>query len=262
MEPKFSIGDEISSIKGKQLPSNRQVLGFLLYTNIIQRNISTSARITYFEIIHFYQNGGITIKSENACINHIISLYTAYNTIKKNLNSKSDTQINRRIAFTENLDNLFNIAVDNALELITDEAQRRFFQGQLEKGRPSEMPGIDVKPAKTSDPKTPDPKTPKCRTSDSEFGGVKRKTRRVGRDNNLLTPSNLSDALKAVLTPRTTRTRTKTTVDKTEADSPTKSNCTRQSLTIPLKELVREFKVLGGQIEKYGDLFKRRMLYY
>jgi len=64
---------------------------------------------------------------------------------KKNINRKSAREVANQEAFKASLDDLFDVAHQDAMKIITIEEDRHFLQAQREKGRRGTMVGVDRK---------------------------------------------------------------------------------------------------------------------
>ncbi|CAG9793804.1 unnamed protein product [Diatraea saccharalis] len=142
----FLIGDIKYQITGSKLPSNGQVLAVLFY-NIREVNLSIneSANLTIRECIIYWEKARIPTKSLPNCVKKLVSLYQIWRDLQKNSKKTQDVFKQRRQEFLSNLNNLFDIAHVDALQLIKINEDRVFLQRQREPGRPGHLAGVDKK---------------------------------------------------------------------------------------------------------------------
>lgn len=142
----YLIGSEISQIFGAKLPSNKQVLSVFFYNhNIVKLTIRESARLAIREVSIFWSKAKIPIRDEQRCIDKLENLHKTWVAIGKNKNKRTEAQRNKERAFTEKLNDLFDIAHANALNMIKWEEDKQFLIAQRQKGRQGSMAGVDMK---------------------------------------------------------------------------------------------------------------------
>lgn len=71
--------------------------------------------------------------------------YEQYRTLQKTKSRRDQNQISKETSFKESLDDLFDIAHDNAMKMITIAEDRAFLQAQREKGRRGYIGGVHKK---------------------------------------------------------------------------------------------------------------------
>lgn len=142
----FLIGDVKHQITGSKLPSNGQVLAVLFY-NIREVNLSVneSANLTIRECIIYWEKARIPTKSLPNCVKKLVALYQVWRELQKNAKKTQEVFEQRRQEFRSNLNNLFDIAHADALQLIKINEDRIFLQRQREPGRPGHLAGVDKK---------------------------------------------------------------------------------------------------------------------
>lgn len=142
----FLIGNVRHQITGSKLPSNGQVLAVLFY-NIreVSLSVNQSANLTIRECIIYWEKARIPTRSIPNCVKKLVTLYQVWRDLQKNANKTKDVFEQRRQEFVTNLDNLFDIAHADALQLIKIAEDRIFLQRQREPGRPGHLAGVDKK---------------------------------------------------------------------------------------------------------------------
>lgn len=142
----FLIGDVKHQITGSKLPSNGQVLAVLFY-NIREVNLSVneSANLTIRECIIYWEKARIPTKSLPNCVKKLVNLYQVWRDLQKNAKKTQEVFEQRRREFLADLNNLFDIAHADALQLIKINEDKVFLQRQREPGRPGHLAGVDKK---------------------------------------------------------------------------------------------------------------------
>src|SRR5215469_13318162 len=134
----FLVGFPCHQITGCKLPSNRQVLCVLFY------NLHT-VKLTVREVFIFWEKNRILTKHDQDAITKLEKLHAEWRTLQKDRKKTSETVKNKFKKFLEKLDDLFDIAHQDALALIKSEEDKAFLVKQMQKGRPGSMTGVDLK---------------------------------------------------------------------------------------------------------------------
>lgn len=141
----FLIGSIAINITGAKLPSREQVLKVFFYNNrVVNMNPRDSARLAVREAAIFWEKAKIPMKQEHRCVDTLMDLYKRWENIRKSCNRRNEKQDEIEKCFKDELDELFDIAHGNAMELMKNERDREFLRKQREKGRPGSMAGVDV----------------------------------------------------------------------------------------------------------------------
>lgn len=142
----FLIGSENEQILGAKLPSNRQVLSVLFYNmRNVYNNIDESATLVAKEVFLFWEKSSIPVQKMCRVRSKIKKLHSDWRDLSKNKNRKSETQRQHEHSFTESLDDLFDIAHENAEQLIKSEETKQFLIAQRKHGREGCLLGNDQK---------------------------------------------------------------------------------------------------------------------
>lgn len=140
----YLLGSIDYEIRGAKLPAIRQVLKVFFYlfrhVNLDQRE---SARLAVRETFVFWNKARIPIRQEQHCIDKLLAIYSEWNAIRKSKRRRNETQETKERAFIDKLDNLYEIAHNNAMEMITNQEDKEFLMKQRQKGRPGCMIGVD-----------------------------------------------------------------------------------------------------------------------
>lgn len=138
------VGDVSHQIIGAKLPSKRQVLKVMFFNmRFVHLKARESARLTISAAQVFWYQARIPCQSDFRCVDKLIKLYEKWKNIRKT-NRKSQIQKEAVNVFVESLDDLFDIAAEDALETIRVEEDKAFLLMQREKGRPGSMVGVDM----------------------------------------------------------------------------------------------------------------------
>lgn len=140
------IGRISHQITGAKLPSNRQLLQVLFYNiRFVDRQLRGSAKLTISAALIYWQQARIPTRDLFRCVEKLEKLYKTYRNILKTVPSKrSVAQKNTVTAFSDELDDLFDVAAANALEQIRSDEDKQFLILQRQKGRPGCMAGVDM----------------------------------------------------------------------------------------------------------------------
>lgn len=142
----FLIGTTCNQIIGSKLPSKGQALRVLFFNmRKVKLNLHESAKLVIQEIVVFWQKARIPVRQEYNSINKLESLYEEWRILQKHATRKTEINIKKQECFVNELDDLFDIAHMNALNIIKIEIDRQFLLSQREKGRIGCMLGKDKK---------------------------------------------------------------------------------------------------------------------
>ncbi|KAL4141447.1 hypothetical protein QTP88_004085 [Uroleucon formosanum] len=91
----------------------------------------------------FWQKARIPTRTEQKCVKKLEDLYQEWRNLQKLEHRKSEIQMHKNAQFISKLDDLFDIAHADALNLISIEEDRAFLVAQRQKGRLGSLLGID-----------------------------------------------------------------------------------------------------------------------
>lgn len=135
-----------NQITGGKLPSKRDCLSVLLYNMRVDNlSLHESASLFIDECLIFWRKLRIPTQYRSNCIIKYKKLYENLRNLEKHRTRTSELYKNREITFNEDLNDLFDIASANALNLIKNNEDAAFLIAQRKKGRPGCMLGIDMK---------------------------------------------------------------------------------------------------------------------
>lgn len=146
----FLIGYPSMNITGNKLPSKKQVLRMHFF-NIRKRNMSkkNSAVIVADAVMIFWRQAAIPTKARGDVTRKIAALHDEWDALRKSSHRKTESTREKEKTFSDSLDNLFDIAHANALEIMTNTEDIEFLLKQREDGRPGTMGGVDATDTRT-----------------------------------------------------------------------------------------------------------------
>lgn len=132
----YLIGDPINVIPTTKLPSIGQALQRFFYIHLQEKkSIKESANITINEILEIWGKAHIpTTQSYNA-IAKLKSVHKKWSNLKKRINQRTPAQEEKEKDFQDKLNDLFDIAHADAMEMIKISEDRDFLLAQREKGK-------------------------------------------------------------------------------------------------------------------------------
>lgn len=141
----YLVGAMKEEISGNKLPSKRDVLSVLFHNIRIRKlNLSASSKSVVGECMAMWNRASIPTKHKPDCVKKVKNLHSEWNKLQKSKNKKVTASKEKKLNdFMNSLDDLFDIAHENALKLIKNEEDRQFLLLQRKPGRPGYIAGID-----------------------------------------------------------------------------------------------------------------------
>jgi hypothetical protein len=139
------LGQTIDTIRGVKLPSNGDVLRRMFFLTEKKINIKEASITIHSELVDIWDKAKIPTRDKQHILTKIKCKYEQYRSLQKSKTKKTEKQKSNEARFQDSLDDLFDIAHANALQMISIEDDRLFLEAQREKGRRGFMSGIDVK---------------------------------------------------------------------------------------------------------------------
>ena len=131
-----------------KLPSKRQIMSVFFYNRLSKkRTIRESSTITTEALLIFWERARIPFRQKKHVVKSIEKEFTAWQKLKKNKENKgkrSEGLVEKEMLFTNDLDNLFDIAHQDALTMITNPEDKAFLLAQREVGRIGCMGSVDM----------------------------------------------------------------------------------------------------------------------
>lgn len=142
----WMLGGGLEELTGLKLPSLKQVLRRFLQLHVTEKKtIRKSANITAIETMDFWLKAQIPTKRVDNVVTKIEKVHEKWLQLKKDTKKKYKTQPAKEKMFSEQLDDLFDIAHENALNDMKIKEDRDFLLAQREKGRRGTMGPVDKK---------------------------------------------------------------------------------------------------------------------
>lgn len=140
----YLIGDDANQIIGSKLPSNMQVFKVLFYNlRKVKLNVRQSCTLVLKETIIFWKKARIPTRDFSCCIEKLEKMYNEWRNLQKHATRKNENQINKEKQFTDQSEDLFDIAHANAMQMISLEDDTIFLTLQRQKGRSGYLSGVD-----------------------------------------------------------------------------------------------------------------------
>lgn len=138
------VGTVAFQIIGNKLPSKRQVLQLFFY-HMRYRHLSAkdSARLVVREVLMFWEKAYIPTPVEHQCIPKLLKLYNLWQNINKTAKKEYEKHSREKQNFLDTLDDLFDVAHQDPLQMMTIQEDKDFLIAQRQKGRVGCMLGID-----------------------------------------------------------------------------------------------------------------------
>ena len=138
------IGQPEEKLPELVLPTKGDVLKtFYHYHNDLKMTVPRSLKATTDEVIGIWNKARISTAFEPNIVSKMKSLFEEYKLLKKNKGRSSKNQKSKEKAFTEKLNQLFDIAHKDAERMIRIEEDKVFLRDQRS-CRKMKMAGVDV----------------------------------------------------------------------------------------------------------------------
>lgn len=124
---------------------------FFFNLHKVNLNLHDSAALVIRETCIFWDKARIPTRDFQHCSKKLKLIYEKWRKLQKNSTRKTATQKKNENNFLEILEELFDIAHLNALDIIKIDEDRQFLLLQRQPGRPGHMSGVDYKLSKKED---------------------------------------------------------------------------------------------------------------
>lgn len=126
-EKLYLLEHDESQIIGAKLPSNGQVLRVLFYNlRKVRLNLRSSAHLAVKEVEVLWEKARIPTRKFQRSIEKLELLYQEWKALQKSCKRQNQQQGKKEKDFLNKLDDLFDIAHANALEMINIEEDKHF----------------------------------------------------------------------------------------------------------------------------------------
>jgi len=127
----YLLGASESEIRGSKLPSNSQILKVFFYYHVILKQTIRKASTAAVEAaIPFWKQARIPIRAKKHLITKVEKLHEKWKTLKKTRNRQEKKQRYDEANFLKYLDNLIDMAAQDALQVMKIEEDKQFLLAQ------------------------------------------------------------------------------------------------------------------------------------
>ncbi|KAL7631958.1 UNVERIFIED_CONTAM: hypothetical protein RMT77_017714 [Armadillidium vulgare] len=112
------IGNINKQIIGTKLFSNQQVSILFSNLRVSKLNLKESVTLVAKEVLIFGGKARIFTKRIGQCAGKVLSLCKEWTELQKRLKRVSEVESKKRAPFKDTLDNLFDVAPDNVLDIL------------------------------------------------------------------------------------------------------------------------------------------------
>lgn len=146
------VGQTSSTFSQTKLPSKKEVLSvFFYYKEEQKQTVRESAHFTSIDVLDIWNKARIPTRLKKHVVEKLEKLFKEWQNLKKNKENKARRSVSlkeRESNWSHDLDELFDIAHADALQMIKIEEDKQFLLAQRQKGRRGKMGSIDKKLAK------------------------------------------------------------------------------------------------------------------
>ena len=140
------VGTPSATFPNSKLPSKGDVLKYLFFKHIeCKKTLPVSAKETAESVANIWNEELIPTKHAPDIVHHVRKLHERWIGLKKSINRKSASNTTKQMEFQEELQDLFDVAHQDALSLMKIEEDKAFLLAQREKGRKGCIGRIDSK---------------------------------------------------------------------------------------------------------------------
>lgn len=138
------VGGTKEQFQTSKLPSRGDVLKVLFHYHTDEKmSLKDSIDKSVSLLLPIWDMARIPTKARNHVVEHIRKLHGDWQGLKKRISRSSATNLSNQATFKDSLDDLFDIAHQDAMSIIKIVEDRLFLQAQREKGRRGKMGGVD-----------------------------------------------------------------------------------------------------------------------
>lgn len=146
------VGQISSQLNQTKLPTVREALSvFFYYKQELNQTVKESTYSTVNDIQQIWDKARIPTRQKIHIVQKLEKIFNEWKNLKKNKENKakrSESLKQRECLWQQKIDELFDIAHANALEIIRIDEDRQFLIAQRQAGRPGKMGNVDRKLAK------------------------------------------------------------------------------------------------------------------
>ena len=138
------IGKATPTIQGAGLPTVGAALRFLAYWHLeCHKTLGESSKLTIQAVLPFWDKARIPTRRSDKCAEMLQKLWAKFRTLKKSRHRPGSSSEANEALFKADLQDLFDIAHQDALSLMTNEEDKAFLIMQREDTRSCSMGSKD-----------------------------------------------------------------------------------------------------------------------
>jgi len=142
------VGQLSSTLSDTKLPSKKEVMAlFFHYKQDMQKTVRDASHCTAEDVLKVWAKATIPTRLKKHVVNKVEDLFREWEKLRKNKENKakrSESLQQKEKNWKEGLEDLFDIAHADALELMTIQEDKDFLIAQREKGRRGQMGAVDT----------------------------------------------------------------------------------------------------------------------
>lgn len=141
----YLVGQGATELLGAKLPSHRQVFSLFLHFHLTEKQtLRSAAKEVIDQVLPFWEKARIPTRASQHCIKKLEKLYQEWTKMKKHKDRETQPHKDQEAAFVGKLDDLFDIAHSDAMNIMKIQEDRDFLTAQRDKGRPGVMGSVDM----------------------------------------------------------------------------------------------------------------------
>lgn len=140
----YLLGSALEDLYGSKLPSIGDVLRLYATKLKVAKTKHEAAVSVIKDVQMFWEKARIPMRRSDHAVAQLEVLVQRWEGLKKNKARRTATQIANEEEFKEAFNDLFDVAHQEALQLIKIEEDKQFLLAQREKGRRGVMAGVDM----------------------------------------------------------------------------------------------------------------------
>ena len=140
----YLLGSALEDLYGSKLPSIGDVLRLYATKLKVAKTKHEAAVSVIKDVQMFWEKARIPMRRSDHAVAQLEVLVQRWEGLKKNKARRTATQIANEEEFKEAFNDLFDVAHQEALQLIKIEEDKQFLLAQREKGRQGVMAGVDM----------------------------------------------------------------------------------------------------------------------
>lgn len=142
------VGQISPILNATKLPSKNEVMAlFFHYKQIENKTVRDACHATAVDVLEMWAKAHIPTRLKKHVVDKVESMFREWEKLRKNKENKakrSEGLQQKENEWKEGLEDLFDIAHADTMELMTIEEDKEFLQAQRKKGRPGKLGSLDT----------------------------------------------------------------------------------------------------------------------